>query len=63
MTASEIIDNIGGTGKVAELCGVDPSTVSCWRNRGIPRGHRLYLRKIRPAAFGGDVKANGGRKR
>ncbi len=33
MDAARIIDNLGGTTVVADLCGVLPSTVSNWRQR------------------------------
>jgi hypothetical protein len=32
-TASDLIDALGGTGKVAEFLGVQASTVSTWRVR------------------------------
>lgn len=35
-TASEAIDYLGGTFKVAELFGIDPRVVSNWRMRGLP---------------------------
>lgn len=36
MTPSEIIDALGGTTRVAELCEVRPPSVSDWRKHGIP---------------------------
>ena len=48
MTDSEIIDALGGTFKVAELCEVKPPSVSDWRITGIPNARRMYLRAIRP---------------
>lgn len=45
--ASSIIDAMGGTTKVAVLCRVSPSTVSCWRERGIPRAWKLHLENLR----------------
>ncbi len=51
MTDSEIIDALGGTGKVAALVQRDKSTVSQWRTRGIPDAWRKYLKKIRPKIF------------
>jgi len=51
MTDSQIIDNIGGTDKVAALCSLKKSAVSQWRKRGIPRSWVLYLKKARPKAF------------
>lgn len=35
MTDSEIIDALGGTSAVAKAFGLDPATVSVWRERGI----------------------------
>lgn len=48
MTASKLIDSLGGTGKVAGLCGLSASAVSCWRERGIPRAWKLHLESLRP---------------
>ena len=36
ITAGSVIDALGGTGKVASALDLDPSTVSCWRERGLP---------------------------
>lgn len=44
MTVDAIIDELGGTGAVADLLGVSASTVSSWRSRGsIPSEHWLSL--------------------
>lgn len=43
MEPDQIIDKLGGTGKVAELCGVTPGAVSQWRNNGIPKPWLKYL--------------------
>lgn len=51
MTASEIIDQLGGTAEVARLCEVQPPSVSEWRVNGIPRARLMYLRAIRPDVF------------
>jgi len=51
MTAPQIIDRLGGTSKVAELCEVTPSAVSQWRDDGIPKARLMYLRAIRPDVF------------
>ena len=50
-TDSQIIDALGGNHKVAKLCDTLPDVVSGWRRRGIPKGWRAYLKKIRPQAF------------
>lgn len=44
----KLIDDLGGTGKVAELCEVTPSAVSQWRKDGIPKPWRKYLALARP---------------
>ena len=51
MTDSEIIDNLGGTSKVAEMCDIKPSSVSDWRKHGIPKGWRKYFEVTNPDAF------------
>jgi hypothetical protein len=51
-TDSDIIDALGGTGAVADLCDVRPASVSEWRKAGIPKARRMYLKAIRPEVFG-----------
>ncbi|MNO03313.1 hypothetical protein D3C81_2239740 [compost metagenome] len=51
MTPSEIIDALGGTFRVAELCEVKPPSVSDWRKHGIPRARLMFLRIARPEVF------------
>lgn len=51
MTPSEIIDALGGTFRVAELCEVKPPSVSEWRKHGIPRARLMFLRAVRPDVF------------
>ena len=51
MDANTIIDALGGTGKVATLCGITPGSVSQWRNKGIPLPWGKYLRAARPKTF------------
>lgn len=51
MTPSEIIDALGGTFRVAELCEVKPPSVSDWRKHGIPRARMMFLRVARPDVF------------
>jgi DNA-binding transcriptional regulator YdaS (Cro superfamily) len=43
MTNNEIIDILGGTTKVAKLCGVTLPSVSQWRNNGIPQDKLIFL--------------------
>lgn len=57
MTASEIIDRLGGTSEVARLCEVRQPSVSEWRKNGIPKAREMYLRAIRPDIF--DVPSTG----
>lgn len=45
---SALIDQLGGTSKVAELCHVKPPSVSDWRWTGIPDARRMYLEVVRP---------------
>ncbi|MDI2387003.1 helix-turn-helix domain-containing protein [Pseudomonas aeruginosa] len=60
MTPSEIIDALGGTFRVAELCEVKPPSVSDWRKRGIPRARLMFLRIAKPEVFAElDAKAKG----
>lgn len=51
MNPNEIIDALGGTFRVAELCEVRPPSVSDWRKYGIPRARMMFLRIARPDVF------------
>ncbi|WLE60254.1 hypothetical protein GIY62_06225 [Burkholderia plantarii] len=51
--ASFVIDRLGGTGEVADLCEVDPSAVSQWRRKGMPKHWVKFLRLARPSGFDG----------
>lgn len=51
MNASEIIEALGGTFRVAELCEVRPPSVSDWKKHGIPRARMMFLRVARPDVF------------
>ena len=51
MNHSEIIDALGGTFRVAELCEVRPPSVSDWRKNGIPRARMMFLRIAKPEIF------------
>lgn len=48
---SDLIDMLGGTKAVAELCRVRPPSVSEWRRNGIPAARRMYLELLRPDVF------------
>jgi len=54
MNSSEIIDALGGTSAVAELCEVTTGAVSQWRDNGIPRARLLFFKAIRPDLFQDD---------
>lgn len=51
MTPSEIIDALGGTFRVAEMCEVRPPSVSEWRKNGIPRARLMFLQLAKPDVF------------
>ena len=51
MNPSEIIEALGGTFRVAELCEVRPPSVSDWKKHGIPRARLMFLRIARPDVF------------
>jgi hypothetical protein len=55
--ANTVIDRLGGTGAVAELCEVKPPSVSLWRIAGIPKYRLQFLRLAHPEAFEGLEKA------
>lgn len=61
MNPNEIIDALGGTFRVAELCEVRPPSVSDWRKYGIPRARMMFLRIARPDVFK-DLDAQGAKK-
>jgi len=43
MDANTVIKALGGTGAVAKLCGLKSPAISCWRQRGIPKGWAAFL--------------------
>lgn len=51
MNPSAIIEALGGTFRVAELCEVRPPSVSDWKKHGIPRARMMFLRVARPDVF------------
>jgi len=57
LTASEIIDRLGGTTEVARICRIKPPSVSEWRASGIPPARRQFLELLRPEAFAGSCVA------
>lgn len=58
MDPNKIIDAIGGTSAVAELCEVTTGAVSQWRTDGIPAARMMFLKLARPDVFveGGTEK-------
>lgn len=51
---SRLIDELGGTGLVAKMFGIEPPSVSYWRANGIPKARLMYLRAVYPAKFNMD---------
>nr|DAD99808.1 MAG TPA: antitoxin [Siphoviridae sp. ct16C7] len=41
----EVVEALGGTSALARLCGITASSVSEWKQEGIPRAWALYLRE------------------
>lgn len=46
--ASHLIDALGGTKAVADICEVSSQAVSQWRADGIPKARLKFLKLIRP---------------
>ena len=46
--ADLIIDGLGGTNVVADLCDIRASAVSQWRHDGVPKARVSFLRLARP---------------
>lgn len=46
MTADAVLDKLGGNSAIAAELGVDDTTVSTWRRRGIPPGRWPALVKL-----------------
>jgi len=55
MDANKLIDSLGGTNAVAQLCEVSAQAVSQWRDEGIPKARMMFLRLARPEAFADAV--------
>jgi hypothetical protein len=43
LSDTQLIDLLGGSGKVAKLCKVSPASVTHWKTRGIPMGHLVII--------------------
>ena len=48
---SKLIDELGGTVKVAQLCQVSSQAVSKWRREGIPDARLMFLKAVYPERF------------
>lgn len=53
LTASEIIDEFGGTQEVADLLEITTGAVSQWRTNGIPDARLKYFKVLKPKFFNG----------
>lgn len=51
MDSNKIIDLLGGTQCVADLCEVTKGAVSQWRTEGIPNARLMFLKLARPEVF------------
>lgn len=51
MTATEIIQRLGGATKTAALCEVSIQAVSQWNRNGIPKARLQFLQLARPDVF------------
>lgn len=51
MSASKVIQALGGSSATGRLCGVSSQAVSQWKLRGFPPMVERYLRLLRPDAF------------
>ena len=49
--AIRVIDALGGTTAVSDICGIEPPSVSEWKRKGIPRPWAAYFRLLRPDIF------------
>lgn len=48
MDTNQLIDELGGTTKVAEMFEIKPASVSEWRKLGIPKARLQFLKLLRP---------------
>jgi hypothetical protein len=51
MDATKIIELLGGTTRVAEMCDVTPGAVSQWKNNGIPKPWLRFFESQHPEVF------------
>lgn len=45
---SELLNELGGLSKVAEICKIKPSSVFMWKVQGIPFSRVMYLQLAYP---------------
>lgn len=58
MFATQVIDTLGGTAAVSRLFGIALSSVSNWRDHGIPKPRMMYLEVAKKKQLQGiDLKA------
>lgn len=62
MDSNHIIDLLGGTKRVAELCEVSMQAVSQWRTTGIPKARLQFLMLARPDVFDAARRDNESRE-
>lgn len=55
MDHKALIDKLGGTSKVAEICGITTGAVSQWRTNGIPSYRLDFFRLLRPELFSEEL--------
>ena len=55
MDHKALIDKLGGTSKVAEICGITTGAVSQWRTNGIPSYRMDFFRLLRPDLFSEEL--------
>lgn len=51
--AAYVIEQLGGTAKVAKFFGIKQGSVSEWKTTGLPQARRRHLVDIRPDLFAG----------
>lgn len=49
--AIELIEQLGGNAKAAELCEVSRAAVSQWRHNGIPKAQLKFIKAVRVDLF------------
>ena len=60
MDHKALIDKLGGTSKVAEICGITTGAVSQWRTNGIPSYRLDFFRLLRPELFSDELADDAG---